>query len=130
MCVYLILIHEINLFQLKISQNSLSSIINQNKLTEENFEDWKRNLMIVLSFEKHKYVLEHKCLPVPGENAPNVELMAYTNWLNSNEIACCQMMFSMNTVLQKQHEGYKIAKEIMDNVEDMFGGQSLQQSNL
>ncbi|KAL5552099.1 hypothetical protein UlMin_002275 [Ulmus minor] len=31
----------------------------------------------------------------------------------------------MNSVLQKQHEGYCNARDIMKNVEDMFGGQSV-----
>ena len=51
--------------------------------------------------------------------------MAFDNWVNSNEIACCYMMASMNSVLQKQHEGYLNARDIMHNVEDMFGGQSV-----
>ena len=42
-----------------------------------------------------------------------------------NEIAHCYMMDSMNNVLQKQHEGYLNARDIMHNVEDMFGGQSV-----
>ncbi|KAL5577570.1 hypothetical protein UlMin_019269 [Ulmus minor] len=103
-----------------MSQSSLSSIVNQNKLTRDNFTNWKRNLMIVLSFEKHKYILEKTCPPIPNENAPRVELMVYANWLDSNEIASCYMMASMNNVLQKQYQGYKTAREIMDNVEDMF----------
>ena len=84
-----------------MSQGSLSSILNQNKLIGDNFADWKRNLLIVLPFEKHKYVLEKDCPPVPSENAPSAELMAYANWLDSNEIARCYMMASMNSVLQK-----------------------------
>ncbi|KAL5553890.1 hypothetical protein UlMin_041291 [Ulmus minor] len=108
-----------------MSQSSLSSILNQNKLTGDNFTDWKRNLLIVLFFEKHKYVLEKKCSPIPNENAPSAELMAYANWLNSNEISHCYIMASMSIVFQKQHEEHKSAREIMNNVEDMFGGQSL-----
>ncbi|KAL5579890.1 hypothetical protein UlMin_012332 [Ulmus minor] len=106
-------------------QASLSSILNQNKLTEDNFVDWKKNLLIVLSFEKHKYVLEKECPPVPKENAPTAESMAFDNWVNSNEIACCYMMARMNSILQKKHEGYLNARDIMHNVEDMFGGQSV-----
>ncbi|KAL5578513.1 hypothetical protein UlMin_020212 [Ulmus minor] len=34
-------------------------------------------------------------------------------------------MASMNSVLQEQHEGYLNARDIMHNVEDMFGGQSV-----
>lgn len=48
--------------------------------------------------------------------------MAYANWLNSNEIARCYIMDSMNSVLQKQHKGYNTTRETMHNVEDMFGG--------
>ncbi|KAL5570983.1 hypothetical protein UlMin_020580 [Ulmus minor] len=108
-----------------MAQSSLSSILNQNKLTGDNFVDWKRNLLIILSFEKHKYVLEKYCPPVPNENASSEESMAFDNWVNLNEIACCYMMASMNNVLQKQHEGYLNARDIMHNVEDMFGGQSV-----
>ncbi|KAL5577687.1 hypothetical protein UlMin_019386 [Ulmus minor] len=107
-----------------MSQNSLSSILNQNKLIGDNFTDWKRNLLIVLSFEKHKYVLEKDCPPVPKENASSMKSMIFDNWVNSNEIARCCMMASMNNVLQKQHEGYLNARDIMHNVEDMFGSQS------
>ncbi|KAL5556474.1 hypothetical protein UlMin_038710 [Ulmus minor] len=49
--------------------------------------------------------------------------MAFDNWVNSNEIVRCYMMASMNSVLQKQHEGYLNARDIMHNIEDMFGGQ-------
>ncbi|KAL5565114.1 hypothetical protein UlMin_028278 [Ulmus minor] len=108
-----------------MSQSSLSSIINQNKLTVDNFTNWKMNLLIVLSFEKYKYVLEKECPSIPNENASSVELLAYANWLDSNEIARCYVMASMNSVFQKQHEGYKTARKIIDNVKDMFGGQSL-----
>ena len=89
------------LLQFKMAQGSLSSILNQNKLTGDNFADWKRNLLIVLSFEKHKYILEMDCLPIPNENAPSAKLLAYPNWLDSNEIVCCYMMASMSNVLKK-----------------------------
>ncbi|KAL5563502.1 hypothetical protein UlMin_033249 [Ulmus minor] len=108
-----------------MAQGSLSSTLNQNKLTGDNFADWKRNLLIVLSFEKHKYVLEKECPLVPKENASSEESMVFDNWVNLNEIARCYMMASMNSVLQKQHEGYLNARDIMHNVEDVFGGQSV-----
>ena len=44
-------------------------ILNQNKLTGENFTDWKRNLNIVLISEKHKLVLLEACHPEPAANA-------------------------------------------------------------
>ncbi|KAL5558918.1 hypothetical protein UlMin_035129 [Ulmus minor] len=107
----------------KTAQGSLSSILNQNNSTGDNFADWKRNLLIVLSFEKYKYVLEKDCPHIPKENASSEESMVFDNWVNSNEIARCYMMASMNSVLQKQHEGFLNARDIMHNIEDMFGGQ-------
>ncbi|KAL5543263.1 hypothetical protein UlMin_010973 [Ulmus minor] len=111
------------LFIFKMAQGSLSSILNQNKLTGDNFANWKMDLLIILSFEKHKYVLEKECPHVPKENASSEESMVFDNWVNLNEIARCYMMASMDSVLQKQHEGYLNARDIMHNVEDMFGGQ-------
>ncbi|KAL5561705.1 hypothetical protein UlMin_031452 [Ulmus minor] len=108
-----------------MAQDSLSSILNQNKLTGDNFANWKRNLLIILSFEKYKYVLEKDCPLVPKENTSSEESIAFDKWVNSNEITRCYMMASMNSVLQKQHEGYLNARDIMHNVEDMFGGQSV-----
>ena len=35
------------------------------------------------------------------------------------------MMASVNSVLQKQHEGYLNARDIMHNIEDMYGCQSV-----
>ncbi|KAL5547216.1 hypothetical protein UlMin_006903 [Ulmus minor] len=51
--------------------------------------------------------------------------MVFDNWVNSNEIARYYMMASMNNVLQKQHERHLNARDIIHNVEDMFGGQSV-----
>ena len=40
-----------------MSFNPLLVILSLNKLISENFTDWKRNLNIVLTFKKHKFVL-------------------------------------------------------------------------
>ena len=55
-----------------MSFNPLSVILSQNKLTGENFTDWKRNLSIVLTFEKHKFVFLEACSPQPTVNAAKV----------------------------------------------------------
>ena len=47
----------------------------------------------------------------------------YTRWRESNDIARCYILASMTSAFQKQHDTYQNAKEIMDNLEDMFRGQ-------
>ncbi|KAK5770876.1 hypothetical protein PVK06_047033 [Gossypium arboreum] len=44
-------------------------------------------------------------------------------WRDSDSIARCYMLVSMSSVLQKQHENFCTAKEIMTNLEDLLGGQ-------
>ena len=44
-------------FKIMASFSPLVAILNQNKLTESNYVDWKRNLDIILTVEEHKYVL-------------------------------------------------------------------------
>ncbi|KAH1082762.1 hypothetical protein J1N35_022523 [Gossypium stocksii] len=81
-----------------------------------NFRERKRNLLIVLSCEQHKFVLDETCLP---EAQPNVR----NCWRNSNSIARCYMLANMSSVLQKQYENFCTTKEIMKNFEDLLGGQ-------
>ncbi|GMN20309.1 hypothetical protein TIFTF001_048729 [Ficus carica] len=104
----------------------LSVILTQNKLTGENFNDWKRNLLIVLNFEKHSFVLTQPRPPTPAIDAPDRDFVALERWDNSNLSAMCYIRASMSNVLQKQHEEHQTARQIMDNLEEMFGEQTIQ----
>ena len=44
-----------------MSLNPLSTILSSNKLEGDNYVDWKRNLDIVLTVDKHKWVLTTPC---------------------------------------------------------------------
>ena len=47
----------------------LAMILTQNKLTGENYVDWKRNLDIVMTAENHKMVLTKPCPIEPIEES-------------------------------------------------------------
>ena len=96
--------------RLKMSKNALSSILDKNQLTGENYNDWKRNLDIVLSFEKLKYVLTTPCPPEPTGDSSNEQFQAYDRWKDANDQARCYVMASMNNVLKAQHQDYETAK--------------------
>ncbi|GMN67023.1 hypothetical protein TIFTF001_036092 [Ficus carica] len=103
----------------------LSVILTQNKLTDENFNDWKRNLLNVLNFEKHSFVLTQPRPPTLAIDAPDRDFVALERWDNSNLSAMCYIRASMSNVLQKQHEEHQTARQIMDNLEEMFGEQTI-----
>ncbi|GMN19367.1 hypothetical protein TIFTF001_051834 [Ficus carica] len=89
----------------------LSVILTQNKLTGENFNDWKRNLLIVLNFEKHSFVLTQPRPPTPAIDAPDRNFVAIERWDNFNLSAMCYIRASMSNVLQKQHEEHQTARQ-------------------
>ena len=55
----------------------LSSVLEQNKLDGTNFNDWFRNLKIVLKQQKKDYVLHAALGDAPPDDAPLANLQEY-----------------------------------------------------
>ena len=55
----------------------LAMILTQNKLTGENYVDWKRNLNIVLAAKNYKIVLTKSCPIEPIEESDKEDKKAY-----------------------------------------------------
>ncbi|XP_042027116.1 uncharacterized protein LOC121774281 [Salvia splendens] len=87
-----------------MSFNPLSAILKEHKLEGHNYIAWKQNLDIVLTAEEYKYVLTTECPPVSAENASAAAKETYRKWCKSNEMAKSNMLASMSTVLQHQHQ--------------------------
>ena len=81
------------------SLNPLLVILNHNKLTDQNYMDWNKNLFIVLTIEDYKYVLTQTCLDEPVEGSTNKEKIAYDKWSKANEMAKCYIIMSISNVL-------------------------------
>ncbi|KAH6823403.1 hypothetical protein C2S53_000141 [Perilla frutescens var. hirtella] len=104
--------------------SNLSSILKENKLVGENYNDRLRNLNLVLIAEGHKFVLEEVCPQKPDEGSNEAQKVAYDKWVRSNEISRCYILASMSSVLQYQHEPMKTAYDIMYNLRQLFGHQN------
>ena len=57
----------------------LAMILTQNKLTGENYVDWKCNLDIVFTAESHKIVLTKPCPMAPIEELKQEDKEAYAS---------------------------------------------------
>ena len=99
----------------------LATILTQNKLTGNNYVEWKRNLDIVLTTEDHIYVLSTPCRPEPPANAAATVKREFNKWKKSNGMARCYMLASMAGVLQHQFQSNDSAASIMDSLKGMFG---------
>ncbi|XP_075078999.1 uncharacterized protein LOC142164658 [Nicotiana tabacum] len=83
------------------SFNSLTSILNQNKLEGPNYVDWKRNLDIVLTPEGYKFVITEEC-PEKPENSIDDQVKAYDKLLKADEMH--QSMGSAYDMLERLKE--------------------------
>ncbi|KAK5785603.1 hypothetical protein PVK06_040205 [Gossypium arboreum] len=95
----------------------LLNLLTQNKLNRNNYNEWKRNLIIVLSYEKLKIVFNTKFPPATQAEARNC-------WKEFDEIARCYVLASVTSTLYKQLKSCKSAKVSLDKLEDMFRGQA------
>ncbi|KAH1108077.1 hypothetical protein J1N35_011845, partial [Gossypium stocksii] len=99
----------------KMTPIPLLNILTENKLNKNNYKEWKRNLIIVLSCEKLKIVLDNKRPPI-------TQVEARKCWKESKEIAHCYTMAIVTSTLYKELESCKNAKAILDKLKDMFRG--------
>ncbi|KAL0445252.1 UNVERIFIED_CONTAM: hypothetical protein Slati_2247900 [Sesamum latifolium] len=87
-----------------MSKNPLTLIIDTNKLNGTNYNDWLRNLRIVLDFENQRYVLD-KPLPttLPEGSSPEERVML-EKWLEDNRKVRSIILASMTNGIQKQYD--------------------------
>ena len=98
----------------------LATILPQNKLTRNNYVEWKRNLDIMLIVEDHIYVLSTPySLELPANAAAAVKY-EFDKWKKSNGMARCYMLASIAGVLQHQFQLNGSAASIMDSLKGMF----------
>ena len=106
-----------------MSLNPLSIIFSSNKLGTKNYVNWKHNLNIIPTFNKHKWVLTTPCPPLTNDDSTQEDKDALAAWLCSDEIVRCYILASMNNVLQQQHRDIETAVDMLNNLHEMFGGQ-------
>nr|XP_011465765.1 PREDICTED: uncharacterized protein LOC105351880 [Fragaria vesca subsp. vesca] len=100
-----------------MSEHPITKILNENRLEGPNFNEWLRNLRIVLTFDKIAYVLQNAPPHTPlAENG-----VAYQKHKDDDTQAKCVMLASMNSQLQKQHENYDNAASILLHLTELFG---------
>ncbi|KAG6521646.1 uncharacterized protein LOC122050571 [Zingiber officinale] len=103
------------------SRNSLSVILDQNKLTGPNYSDWLRNLKIVLRSEKIAYTLDKASPKEAPVNVTPDELEKLEKWSDHNLQARCYMLASISNELQRQFEETVDAKDICIHLQELYG---------
>ncbi|RYE03362.1 MAG: hypothetical protein EOP33_09675 [Rickettsiaceae bacterium] len=109
-----------------MSLKHLSISHSSNKLENDNYVDSKRNLNIILTVNKHKWVLTTPCPPLTNDDSTREDNDALAARLRSDEIVRCYILASMNNMLKEQHRDIETAADMLYNLLEMFGGQRRQ----
>ncbi|KAL0394454.1 UNVERIFIED_CONTAM: hypothetical protein Slati_4411600 [Sesamum latifolium] len=91
-----------------------------NKFNGTNYNDWLRNLRIVLDFKNQGYVL-YKPLPtaLPEGSSPE-ERLTFEKWHEDNRMVRSIILASMTNEIQKQYDRLEDVPSIMLRMEDVY----------
>ena len=109
-----------------MSNLSLRSVLEKDKLNGTNFLDWHRNLRIVLKHERKAYVLDAPVPDEPPADATRAVKSAYDKHSNDSIDVGCLMLATMTPDLQKDLEHME-AYQILLTLKDMFQQQARQE---
>ncbi|GJX12370.1 retrotransposon protein, putative, ty1-copia subclass, partial [Tanacetum coccineum] len=106
-----------------INHSAFRSMFEREKLSGNNFNDWFRQLKLVLRVEKKMYVIEQPIPPTPAaDSVVNVLAEWNTVYDAHNEVACF-MLGSMTPELNRQFEIYS-PYEMLHELKSMFEKQA------
>ncbi|KAL0319641.1 UNVERIFIED_CONTAM: hypothetical protein Sradi_5225600 [Sesamum radiatum] len=78
-----------------MSKNPLTAILEANSFNGTNYNDWLRNLRIVLDFENQTYVLDRSLPRALPEESTHEERLTFEKWLEDNRKVCNIVLGSM-----------------------------------
>nr|GEW69886.1 retrovirus-related Pol polyprotein from transposon TNT 1-94 [Tanacetum cinerariifolium] len=106
-----------------INHSAIRSMFEREKLSGNNFNDWFRQLKLVLRVEKKMFVIEQPLTATPAADS-NAQVLAEWNVLYDayNEVACL-MLSSMTLELHRKFENYSLY-EMLQKLKFMFEKQA------
>ncbi|KZV06581.1 hypothetical protein F511_45930 [Dorcoceras hygrometricum] len=102
-------------------KNPLAAILDSNRFTGLNYQDWLRNLNLVLASEKLLYTIEKS---PPEETPANIspeELITLNQWRDDEVKTRCYVMGSMSNEMQRRFEKTKYAADILHHLKELYG---------
>ncbi|KAL0451445.1 UNVERIFIED_CONTAM: hypothetical protein Slati_1122600 [Sesamum latifolium] len=103
-----------------MSKNPSTLIMETNKFNGTNYNDWLRNLKIVLDFENQGYVLDKTLsTALPEGSSPEVRV-TFNKWLEDNRKVRSIILASMTNEIQKQYDKLEDVPSIMLRMKDVY----------
>ncbi|KAL0445521.1 UNVERIFIED_CONTAM: hypothetical protein Slati_1680000 [Sesamum latifolium] len=91
-----------------------------NKFNGTNYNDWLRNLRIVLDFENQGYILDKPLPAILPEGSSPEECLTFEKWLEDNRKVRSIILASMTNEIQKQYDRLEDVPSIMLRMKDVY----------
>ncbi|KZV48375.1 hypothetical protein F511_37786 [Dorcoceras hygrometricum] len=105
-------------------KNPLAAILDSNKFTGLNYQDWLRNLNIVLASEKLLYTIEKSPAKDASADISLEELITLKQWWDDELKNRFYVMASMSNEMQRCFEKTKYAADILFHLKELYGENS------
>ncbi|KAK4420098.1 Retrovirus-related Pol polyprotein from transposon TNT 1-94 [Sesamum alatum] len=103
-----------------MSKNPLSTILETNIFNGTNYNDWLRNLRIVLDYENQGYVMDEPLPRTLPEGSTPEERETFETWHKDNRKVRSVILASMTNEIQKQYERLDDVPSIMARLKDYY----------
>ncbi|KAL0451304.1 UNVERIFIED_CONTAM: hypothetical protein Slati_1108500 [Sesamum latifolium] len=103
-----------------MSKNPLTLIMETNKFNGTNYNDWLRNLRIVLDFKNQGYVLDKPLPAILPEGSSPEERLTFEKWHEDNRKVRSIILASMTNEIQKQYDRLEDVPSIMLRMKEVY----------
>ncbi|KAL0463141.1 UNVERIFIED_CONTAM: hypothetical protein Slati_0201700 [Sesamum latifolium] len=103
-----------------MSKNPLTLIMKTNKFNGTNYNNWLRNLRIVLYFENQGYVLDKPLPTALPEGSSSEERVTFDKWHEDNRKVRSIILASMTNEIQKLYDRLEDVPSIMLRMKDVY----------
>ncbi|KAL0445741.1 UNVERIFIED_CONTAM: hypothetical protein Slati_1702000 [Sesamum latifolium] len=103
-----------------MSKNPLTAILEANIFNETNYNDWLRNLRIVLDFENQTYVLDRSLPRALPKESTHEERLTLEKWDENNRKVRSIVLASMINDIQKQYDRHDEVQSIMLRMSQIY----------
>ncbi|KAL0427638.1 UNVERIFIED_CONTAM: hypothetical protein Slati_2938600 [Sesamum latifolium] len=103
-----------------MSKNPLTAIIEANIFNGTNYNDWLRNLRIVLDFENQAYILDRSLPRALQEESTYEEHLTFEKWREDKRKVRSIVLGSMSNDIQKQYGRHDNVQSIMLRMSQIY----------
>ncbi|KAL2245886.1 UNVERIFIED_CONTAM: hypothetical protein Sindi_2856800 [Sesamum indicum] len=103
-----------------MSKNPLTILLETNKFNGTNYNDWLRNLRIVLDFENQTYILDKSLPETLLEGSTSKQCVTFERRHEDNQKVRSIVLASMTNDIQKQYDRHDDAASIMLRMKEVY----------